>query len=246
MVFMLKQIRQFANLAFLEEKGESQMKLMLCAFLSVVVCLSLISPAWSSVEWTYGGSKYGIRRGNPIPVGSSENLVSFILTAYKVDPTASNPTTFDGTSGDKTGITGTLHQEQFFNRGTQTITPDIDSSLEVDIDSYFLVSLDDITIISTLTETLVPDNSMESPQFIGDITGFGESLNGAFALTGGNLNAEWDFAKIVAPADSIIQFNARISGGGEGEDFNMAIPAPEPTSVSLLAVGALALWRRRK
>lgn len=226
----------------------------------VALCLAVILAA-------AGGSNAGILVDqtaiydvfvtDPMPVGTGvENLLSTTLYVVNTTGEAGNdPSGFDGVFFGYMGVAGSLHQHD--NPGLGVYTPTSDSSLfATAIDTHFLNELAELMPVAAPFETraLLPSTEpSDSPPLLGPDaeTTFGDRLSGTFALIGGSAGDTWMLAQLVAPGGTTLSFDFAISGthepGVEGGILATFL-IPEPATLSLLAMTALALLRggRRK
>ncbi len=80
-------------------------------------------------------------------------------------------------------------------------------------------------------------------------TGYGQYLTGGPAKTSlaeGGIGTSWEFAQIVAKEGQMITVGGEFYGGGHSEALDGTFTIPEPGTMSLLALGAAALVRRRR
>ena len=182
-------------------------------------------------------------------------LQGFTLTAVGLN--GALPNAFDGNTGGATGITtagNELHQVfEFAFNGAATPTLDLNvpaNSVYYPIDTHFLVEPPPIALGQGPSENQVVADATEAP-----FAGYGSFLTGVFTLTTPlvDLTPTWDFAYIVAQAGTQVNLDFRIADGSGQHPFEQvqtSFVIPEPSTVSLLVIGAagvaLALRARRR
>ena len=223
-------------------------------YLSLSAAVLLAAGAAHADTVVFNGATYDVSMSDPVPVGDgSESLLAFTLTVINTTGDSGyDATAFDGSDFGNTGITGTLHQHYsavFDPPPTATATLD-STSYATAIDTHFLFMLADLLVVEAPREDVSLATSAEATDagvpFDGFAdTDFGEFLTGIFAVDGA---PSLPLAYIVVPTDSVVTLNFFISGtsGGEQIDTSFSGPVPEPASMSLLALGGLALLKRRR
>ena len=199
----------------------------------------------------FTGSRYDVSMSSPVAVGDgSESLLAVTLTMTNTTGNAGfDVTAFDGMGFGYTGIIGILHQHySMIIDPPPTATSTLDStSYATAIDTHFLVVLADLLIITTPNEDVSLAPSAEAtdavpPYDLYADTDFGAYLTGTFAVDGVPSLA---LAYLVVPTDSVVTLDFFMSGAKGGEHIDTSFVVPEPASMSLLALGGLALLRRR-
>ena len=232
-----------------------------------MLIVGLVAGAADADMVVFSGATYDVSISDPVAVGDgSESLLAFTLT---VTNTTGDPgfdvSAFDG--GDiwppdpppapqepkstYGGIMGILHQHY-----SATFDPPpeatslLGSQYSTAIDTHFLFTTPQLISVAYPAEdvSLAPsaeatDASSPYDQFAD--TDFGEWLRGVFAATAA---PTMDLAYIVVPDGSVVTLDFFMSGreGGEYIGTSFPVPVPEPASMSLLALGGLALLRRRR
>ncbi len=207
----------------------------------VLLCAS----AQGATVWT--GTNFRIDASAPVSVGV--NLQAVTLTAVGLN--GALPNAFDGVTGGGTGITttGNLLAQVFefapMGSPTPTLTLIVPgNSVFYPVDSHFLVQPP--AIISTIapSENMLVANNTEAAN-----AGFGNSLNGQFALSGAPA-AVWDFAYLAVPAGTTVDLNFRVADGGgqfPNELVQTSLLVPEPSSLALATFALVVAlgWARR-
>jgi hypothetical protein len=214
----------------------------------VVSAFFLISSShFAGAAIIYSGSNIDVQLSDPVDVGTA--LKGITLTA--IGKNGALPNSFDGTRLLGTGITTTgdaLHQIYEFNASpTPTTTLIVAGSIPQNLDTHFLVGNDKIISITPPTENRDTPFTVENA-----FGGFGNSLNGVFSLKGTPTTSRWDFAYLVVPNGT--QLNFKFSIGVLGLSTEMVNTSytvvPEPSTIALFAIGCMGLllpvWRRRK
>jgi hypothetical protein len=205
----------------------------------------------------------------PQTVGTHDgrNLVAFDLIF--VSTTDDHPVTVDlgldkGKSLDY-GIFGELHQHHAFNGGMTS--PTLDGFTSGNMDSHFNLWDEYILTFYAPREDVDPTQVSDIPGGVVsaynylDEYAFGTYLRGYFNYAPGRpsgtplRSADWNIAHLVTFADAIdygfpnYQDNIRVKGEIGGleiaETFDFYIVVPEPATMSLLALGGMAMLRRR-
>lgn len=197
-------------------------------------------------------------------------------TAYLVQASSANNITAVAAAGTgaatETGFTGPMLQEDDYvvSRGTKkvTLTPTMsvatgEANSDYSLDSHFLIPANGLTAAPGFAPT--EDNSsavLTGPQSTAvgapaadgfDEWGNGTSLTGAYALGTGTTHS-LDLAWLVIPTGSTVAYDFNIFTdvtSANGAQFDGVIPTgtvntPEPASLGVLALGGVALLRRRK
>jgi hypothetical protein len=243
-------------------------KLQRALLLAVAVSLTFSGQVFADL-WIHPGQVYDVFITCPVPVGDdSEDLVSFDLKIVnKTGDPGYDPSAFDGVAFGYTGITsgvfnnGTgLHQQ--YSTVLQPSSPTLDGNYATVTDTHFLDVTSNMLIVTAPTETvndigpssepsdaLVPFND---PVF-GASSDFGSQLTGTFAVTAA---PSLSLAQLVIPLShcslyrmpfgtGIISLDFFISGTKGGEVLHFDIGVPEPATMGLMALGSVALLRRR-
>jgi len=230
-----------------------------------VLALSLVlafAGAAQADTLVYQTGVYDVFITSPVPVGDgSEDLLSVTLYIVNTSGTPDfDPKSFDGTFFGYTGVTTTeplLHQHD--STALFVVTPVMDNpNFATAIDTHFLVMTAGITIITAPSETrglalsAEPTDAPPPTMNLFGETTFGDQLTGTFSLLGAAPSTRWDLAQLVVPDGSRVYLDFFMAGGGPldpGPDGVILTDfvIPEPATMSLLAVGGLAvLIRRRK
>jgi hypothetical protein len=204
-----------------------------------------------SADWpVWSGDIYDIYITNPVPVGDgSEDLESFIIRAVN--------TTGNSGYGGYTGISGVLHQHRGpLDTPEPSITPAAFVDLINPIDTHFLIDAT-ATVEIPLAESYLPITdtwppggdpadegySAETRYGYYGVTVFGDNLTGAFDII--NAGPTWDIAQVVTNDRNSILLDFYLGGTYEFEGEYIHVLIPEPTALGLLALGGLALLRKR-
>jgi hypothetical protein len=148
------------------------------------------------------------------------------LTSYTVNMVADSPTdwvaAFDG------GFSGAMNQIKF---GGMVDTPTLDmagflSPTEQSQDSHFLFLNDQLVIETSLAETA-------------------SSLTGVFGVKVPDRAESLAFAQIVLADGDSVELTGTVSNG-DGVAFDISTTIPEPATMSLFGLGAVALIKRRR
>ena len=246
------------------------------ASLIAVLVLVMTNAAVGDILLT-SGATYDVFITDPVSVGDgSEDLISFDLYFENTTGDSDfDPSAFDGVAFGYTGITsgvfnaGTgLHEH--YSTAFDAETPHTGLTYATAMDTHFVNDLGDMLIITTPFEVVDPNlypNDMGpsseddgqylgSPQnLFGDVA-FNSFLTGTFALDGAT---SVTFAQIVirdpggplegmAFGTGVVSLDFMMSGTRGGDVIHLDIGVvPEPTTMSLLALGgAGALIRRRR
>ncbi|KKO11307.1 hypothetical protein LCGC14_0017870 [marine sediment metagenome] len=202
----------------------------------------------------FDGAVYDVFITDPVVVGDgSESLLSVVLRVEnKTGLPGFDVMSFDGVTPEfgYTGITGKLHQH--YSAGLVPSTPTQESAAyttDSAIDTHFMVVIGDLLIVEapsedvTLASAEASDAAFPFDGFAD--TDFGTFLTGTFAV---DAVETLDLANIVVPFGETVTllFFMNGTGGGEVIDTSFTVPIPEPASLSMLVLGALALLKRRR
>lgn len=233
--------------------------------IAVIAAVGLLAAAAGADHVVWSGSIYDVVITDPVPVGANpdgEALVGFML---KIVNTSGNsgydPAGFNGSASGRTGITTAtplLHSQQFVSTPTldEEIAGNVTATL---IDTHFNFMVTDMLYVGTApSETNSLAASVEPGDATGPLaamatTGFGDRMHGNFAVVGGaaaDVDGDgdpttWQLAWIVVPMPVTIDMNFFTTGikGGEAVVGSFI---PEPATLSLLAIGAVGLLRKRR
>ena len=199
----------------------------------------------------YTGTNFAFQVSNPVVVGST-SLEAVTLRA--VGKNGAVPNTFDSDQGG-TGITTTtnaLHQIWEFGAvQTPTLTLNVPGSINQALDSHFLVNLSNLVIVHNPSEDRVANPTYDP------WGGFGTYLRGTFSILGTS-STSWDFAYLVVPSNTTVNFDFHIGGFIPAVPNNQSVSSdyvsgsftvvPEPSTLVLLGSGILGLlvYRRRR
>jgi hypothetical protein len=150
------------------------------------------------------------------------------LTSYQVNMVADSPTdwvaAFDG------GFSGPMNQVGAFSGALPTPTLDnVDAYLsltEKSQDSHFLFLLSQLVIETSPAETA-------------------SSLTGVFGVKVPGRAESLEFAQIVLADGDSVELTGTVSNG-DGVAFDISTTIPEPATMSLFGLGAVALIKRRR
>jgi hypothetical protein len=236
--------------------------IMLVQALSISLLIHFGSIAHA--EYLYPGTNIDISVSDPIPVtvGTSSTLYAITLTARGQNGYL--PNAFDGTrsnnggTGITTGSGGTvnsLHQVGLPSASiySTTNTPNFAPL----VDTHFLIDPPDAVKVSTAETMNVLSILPGDSGYGGFAPGwFGNSLTGIFTLTGTPTSSNWDFARLVVPLGTLVNFDFKIGailsgGSGQPEEFihSFTVDIPEPGTVAMLCSGCvclLALFLRQR
>jgi hypothetical protein len=208
-----------------------------------------------------------------VGVYREEELVAFDLIFVNAsDHTGANPFVIDLGSEDDRGIFGVLHQHHAFAGGMTS--PTLSGYLSDDLDTHFNHQDEDLLSVVVPTEDIDLTNPSDVSGGTVSVYGnmdeytFGTTLRGLFSATyarppGPLRTAEWNVAHLVTPVSAIdgiapagpevyvplIVLKGEIGGTDTAETFEFAIlniDIPEPATMSLLSLGAIAILRRRR
>jgi len=219
----------------------------------LILSVFLVFVSAATAETTvFFGITYDVVISAPMPVGDgTESLRAFTLAIVNTTGNAMlNPAGFDGTAlFGYTGISGKLHQQDV---ASLIRTPTTDNTdLATDIDTHFLFTMADVLAVTAPVETSGLLASGEAPNATGPLaafaqTSFGDNLTGDPALIGGATGPRWDLAYIVVPQGELITLDFVINGFDGSEDIFASFEVvPEPTSLSLLSIGAILAMKGR-
>jgi hypothetical protein len=209
--------------------------------LAVVLGLALVSQAAIVAIGASGNTSIDVSIDNSTPPDTG-------LTAYIV--TLISPVGIYSVDGRIDATTGYLNQEWY--KGTkQTPIEDPDgqwgnlTEQQVNDDTNIMLDPDDMVTDRAPQENLIAGTTN------GNWLAYSATQTMAFGFSDQDNDLNYNsipFARIVLAAGAVADFNFHISDGLKDNDaFNFNIGAvPEPMTLSLVAVGALALIRRRR
>jgi len=172
---------------------------------------------------------------------------------------------FENISGDAGGnpfnlelhATGDLHQHSAFG---SIFSPTLDGFMSDALDTHFNVSLGDLLSVVAPVEDAgaapsdVPGGAVAAYGYM-DTYSFGTSLDGLFNASAARpagtplRSTDWNVAHFVTYADQLgVGYHlayGEISGLTMSETFDLYF-IPEPATMSLLGLGALAMLKRRR
>ena len=163
------------------------------------------------------------------------------LTSYTVwlnaDTLADSVAAFDG------GFTGPMNQ--VFELGvvaTPTLTRAVAPMVNEDEDTHFLFQLTNLVVVNTPKE----DGPGTGSYLMGD-DGAGGVDNAVFGIKPAFITQNLALAQIVIPdsAVDLVYLTAEVSDGIGNRTAFTNVPIPEPATLSLLAVGVVALCRKK-
>ena len=229
--------------------------------LLILSSVVLLAASVASADIVVGGTGpiYEARITYPVVVGShgGQDLIAFDLIFENVsgDPGA-DPFNLDITAQ------GALHQHSF---AAMTMTsPTLTSPMADDLDTHFNTHMGGLmyTVMPTEDANAAPsDMVVEFPAYGGlpegvETYSFGTFLRGSFDDVGnrpaGPLRAtEWNVAHFVVPSNFAsggpdgLRIYGEIGGLTVSENYEINF-FPEPVTMSLLAIGGVALLKRRR
>ena len=207
----------------------------------------------------FSGARYDVVITDPVVVGDgSENLIAFTLKFVNSTGDAGfDAGSVDGVYFGYTGITGELHQE--YSPALSPETASADNTFASAVDTHFAQVAGDMLVVSPATEDNGVLPSTEPPLTPAPFdafaaTSFGTFLTGTWAV---NALPTFELAYIViADPGGPLQFmpfgagqvhlDLFVSGVKGGEIFQFDIGVPEPATLGLLSIGAMAFLRRRR
>ena len=211
--------------------------------------LFVAAGAASADQTVFEGTFYDVLITDAVSVGAVEGLKAFTIKIVNTTGDAAyDAGSFDGSSSFcHTGITGKLHQHYSALLQPQTATTD-SAAYASAIDTHFLFSTTDLIVtVAAPSEdaSLASAEPTDAPPPFDAYanTDYGTFLTGVFAVAPAPV---LELAYVVVPeSHDSITLDFFISGVAGGEHIE-AVIAPEPATLGLLGVGALALLRRRK
>ncbi len=228
---------------------------------SLLVVLFLLTGGANAEIMVYQGTNYDVLISDPVSVGGTGTLTSFdLIVRNKTGDAAKNPSglmAMDNALGSM-GFFGDFHQNGF--PAASLTSPDATSAVFADaLDTHFLFTSAEVVTAVAPAE----DQGVAPSGEVGAFTySFGSFLTAGVGLLGGNDSEDWDLAQFVIedpgapmmgkwfdPADPWNKVNAFFQiAGADGSKENIAFSIgmiPEPATMSLLALGGVALLRRR-
>jgi hypothetical protein len=233
---------------------------------SILGVLAICASVASADITVWQGTIYRADISDPVVVGTSggRDLVQFTLKFINESGDVNgNPFNLGlGDPSDATyGVFGELHQHSAFG---SVFSPTLDGPMSDAMDTHFNVLSGEILSVVAPTE-----NANVAPSDIPgglvpmygnmDTYSFGSHIKGLFNASGARpagplRTADWDVMNIVTFADAIdadlannIIVKGEIGGLTMSETFDFTISViPEPATMSLLGLGAVALIRRKK
>jgi hypothetical protein len=181
--------------------------------------MGIVGTCLLAAQLSYAGVTVEVEPG--VSVGSG-------LTSYTVNLIADSPAdevaAFDG------GFSGAMNQVGAFSGALPTPTLDnVNAYLtptEKSQDSHFLFLIDQLVIETAPAETA-------------------SSLTGVFGVKVPDRAESLEFAQIVLADGDSVELTGTASNGA-GDAFDVSTVIPEPATMSLLGLGALAIIRRRR
>ena len=246
-------------------------KLQRTLLLAVAVSLTVSGPALADYL-LHRGPIYDVLITSPVAVGdgSSDLLISFDIKIVNTTGDAGfDASAFDGVAFGYTGITAGalgsgLHQQ--YSTVLQPSSPTLDGNYATATDTHFLDVVSGMLIVTPPSETvndMGPSNEasdalppFNSPTF-GASSDFGSQLTGTFAV---DATPSLSLAQIVVEkrggpllgipfgsSRALVNLDFFISGTKGGEVIHLGVGdvLPEPATMGLLALGGLAVLRRR-
>ncbi len=206
----------------------------------------------------FSGSIYDGYYSDPLPVGDgSEDLVGYTVTIVNTSgDDAKNPSTVDAEPQyfGYTGISGVMHQH--YSDELSADSPMQSDAYATAIDSHWLVDESEIIWVTQPYEDVgfLPSSEptdMAPPADEFADTSFGTYLRGIWAVMGaeGTASPTRDVAYIVVPAGGMFSVDMFVTGPGGGETVTgerVIGVVPEPATMSLLALGGLAILKRSR
>ena len=179
--------------------------------------MGIVGTCLLAAQLSYAGVTVEVEPGVPVGAG---------LTSYTVNLVADSATdwvaAFDG------GFSGAMNQIKVAG---VVATPTLDMAglltpTEASQDSHFLFLNSQLTSVTTPAETA-------------------NSLTGVFAVNVPDRAESLEFAQIVLADGDSIALTGEVANGA-GDLFDISTTIPEPASMTLLGLGALAIIRRRR
>ena len=218
---------------------------------TLTLCVSFLFlgvGAVSADQTVFEGSFYDVLITDAVSVGTVEGLKAFTIKIVNTTGDAAyDAGSFGGSFFGYTGITGKLHQHYSALLQPQTATTD-SAAYASAIDTHFLFSTTDLslTVVAPSEDaSLASAEPSDAPPPLDAYanTDYGTFLTGTFAVVAAPV---LELAYVVVPeSHALITLDFFISGAAGGEHIE-AVNVPEPATLGLLGLGALALLRRRK